>query len=123
MKKILLLVLLIFLDQLTKFLIPGITNTGAAFGILQGKNLLLIILSFIVLFGAVYYYKNYTGLRISILLIIAGTAGNLIDRLLFGFVRDFINLRFWPVFNLADSYNVIGALLLIYLAFIKKQEK
>jgi len=123
MKKVLLIVLLIFLDQLTKFLIPGITNTGAAFGILQEKNLLLIILSFIVLFGAVYYYRNYHDLRISILLIIAGTAGNLIDRLLFGFVRDFIDLRFWPVFNLADSYNVIGALLLVYIAFIKKQGK
>ncbi len=120
---VLILFLLIFLDQLTKFLFPGITNTGAAFGILQGKNILLIIISIIVIITAIFYYKQHKDLRLSLILILSGTAGNLIDRLLFGHVRDFIDLKYWPVFNLADSYNVIGALLLIYLVYFKKEKK
>ena len=120
---VLILFLLIFLDQLTKFLFPGITNTGAAFGILQGKNILLIIISFIVVIAGIFYLKEHKDLRISLILILSGTTGNLIDRVLFGYVRDFIDFKYWPVFNLADSYNTIGALLLIYLVYFKKEKK
>ena len=123
MKKIFLLIFLILIDQLTKFLFPGITNTGAAFGILKGQNILLIIISLIVIISAVFYYKYHKDLRISLILILSGTIGNLIDRLFFGYVRDFIDLKYWPVFNLADSYNTIGAILLIYLVYFKKQDK
>ena len=114
--------MLIFLDQLTKFLFPGITNTGAVFGILQGQNIILIVISFIVIIAAIYYYKEHKDLKLSLILILSGTTGNLIDRLLFGHVRDFIDLKYWPVFNLADSYITIGTLFLVYVVYLKKEK-
>ncbi len=113
--------MLIFLDQLTKFLIPGITNTGAAFGILQGQNIFLILLSLIVISIIIFYYKKYKELRLYLILILSGVIGNLIDRIFFGYVRDFINLKIWPVFNLADSYSVTGVILLVYIIYFKKK--
>ena len=43
----------------------------------------------------------------------AGTIGNLIDRIVFGYVRDFISISIWPSFNLADIFNVIGVILIL----------
>jgi len=115
----LLIILLIILDQATKYLIKGIINYGASFGILQGYTTLLIIISSIVSLFCIYYYFKEKNLRIPLSLVIAGTLGNLIDRIYFGYVRDFIDLKFFPVFNLADSFNVIGVILLIYLTWKK----
>ena len=53
--------------------------------------------------------------------LIAGIIGNSIDRIILGYVRDFIDLGFWPVFNLADSFNVIGVLILMWI--ILKEDK
>ena len=119
MKHLLLLAILILLDQLTKFLFSNVKNYGAAFGILQGQILLFIIISLAVIVFCVYYYK-IKKLRLPLILILAGTIGNLIDRLFLGYVRDFINLKIWPVFNLADSLNVIGIALLIYIIWKEK---
>ncbi|MBW2995606.1 signal peptidase II [Candidatus Woesearchaeota archaeon] len=130
-------VFVVLIDQLTKFLtrryiivnesIPVIKNilrltyrqnTGAAFGILQDQNLFLIIVSFIVLAGAIYFClksKEFL-LRLLLSLLSAGIIGNLIDRIVFGYVIDFIDFRIWPVFNIADSIitlTIIG--LIIYL--------
>ena len=105
---------LILLDQLTKYFFGTTKNYGAAFGILQGWKLLFVIISFFVI-GFILYYKDkiegygYYGL----ILLFSGTIGNLVDRLVFGYVRDFIDLGFWPSFNLADSFNTIGVILLI----------
>jgi signal peptidase II len=66
-----------------------------------------------------YFYKNNQG-RLSRLyvaafsMILGGAIGNLIDRICFGHVIDFIDLRFWPVFNIADSAITIGALLIVF---------
>ena len=114
----LIIILLILLDQLTKYLLGNVKNYGAAFGILQGYTTLFIIISIIVIVTCIYYYKN-KNLRLALSFILAGTISNLIDRILLGYVRDFIDLRIWPVFNLADSFNVIGVILLIYLSFKK----
>ena len=114
----LLIILLILLDQLTKVLFKGIINYGAAFSILQGYTTLLIIISIVVLIACIYYYKNKS-LRLGLNFLIAGITGNLIDRIFLGYVRDFINLRIFPVFNLADSFNVIGVVLLIYFSLKK----
>jgi len=108
--------ILVFLDQLSKFYFETIGNYGAAFGILQGWKWFFILVSIFVL-GFLYHYKDevegygFYGL----VLLSSGVIGNLIDRIFLGYVRDFINLGFWPSFNLADSYNTIGtALLIIY---------
>ena len=106
--------ILFLLDQVAKLLIKGTVNRGAAFGILQGWVLLFVLAGFFVL-GFVLYYKDrvksygYFGL----VLLFSGTLGNLVDRLVFGYVRDFIDVGFWPIFNLADTYNTIGVLLLV----------
>ncbi|MBU1999204.1 MAG: signal peptidase II, partial [Candidatus Omnitrophica bacterium] len=66
--------------------------------------------------------------RLAFLLILAGALGNLYDRIFFGYVIDFLDLRVWPVFNVADSAITIGALLLGYSVFrefvsVKKKHK
>jgi len=112
-----LIVVLIVLDQLSKYFLGNVINYGAAFGILQGYKWLLILVSLIVIVFCIKYYKEY---KIPLSLILAGTIGNLIDRVFLGYVRDFINVGFWPVFNLADSFNVIGVGILIWM-LIKKR--
>ena len=97
-----------------------ISNTGAAFGLFQGLTFLLTIASFIgvaiLLSYALFFYRRFplldnwlawTGLG----LILGGTVGNLIDRLRFGYVTDFIDFSFWPAFNLADSSVVVGVII------------
>ena len=122
-----LLAMLIAIDQLSKIILKnkslGIinyqVNYGAAFSILQGYRWLFIAVAVIVIIAIAFYYKKAES-KLPLLLILAGTAGNLIDRVFLGYVRDFIDLKVWPIFNLADSYNVIGAVLLLYLVFKKK---
>jgi signal peptidase II len=121
---------LIVLDQLSKLFFERtrlfidlkivafhfVTNTGASWGILQGKNSLLIWVSLIVL-GAIMVNVDMIKRRdeqiLPAVLIVAGLLGNLIDRVFRGFVVDFADFKFWPVFNLADSCIVIGVIWLI----------
>ena len=132
-------VLLVMMDQLSKFfvvsflkgqspyiLIDGflsfyyIENRGAAFGILQNSQLLFSIITIVVLLGLmIYLIKNYKSsslaTKISLTLIIAGAIGNFIDRLRLKYVIDFISFRMFghdfAVFNLADSFIVIGTII------------
>jgi len=98
-------------------------NTGSAFGLLANQTFLIIIISiaallFILLF--LRYLSPATTLSIvSIGLILGGAVGNLIDRLRFGYVTDFIDFRLWgnfhwPVFNIADAAITVGVFVLIY---------
>jgi signal peptidase II len=122
------LIVLIFLDQLLKFWFESkkifvdlgvvslhfVTNTGASFGMLQGNNALLAWVSVIAL-GIIMMSadKIRKEQALPVILILAGLLGNLIDRIIRGFVVDFIDLKLWPVFNLADSLIVVGAFWLI----------
>ncbi|MEK6835759.1 MAG: signal peptidase II [Nanoarchaeota archaeon] len=117
---IILILLLIILDQITKFIFPSIINTGIAFGLLKGYNLLFILVNLIILAIVIYYYIKNKKVRLALSFLIAGIIGNLIDRIFFNGVRDFIDLKFWPVFNLADSFNVIGVILIFYLVLKNK---
>src|SRR3989344_1837487 len=110
-----LVLMLVVLDQVSKYFLTTITNTGAAFGILKGYNILLLIINLIALIICIFFYIKDKKLKLPLTFLIAGILGNLIDRIFFGYVRDFINLKFWPVFNLADSYNVIGVIVLIVI--------
>ena len=120
MMNIILLFILVLLDQITKFYLTSTVNTGAAFSLFQGQRYVLIAISVIVIFFILKYYKekNY---QFPLTLILAGTIGNLIDRVFLGHVRDFIDLKFWPVFNIADTCIVIGAFLLAYKILKEKQ--
>ncbi|MBS3149810.1 signal peptidase II [Candidatus Woesearchaeota archaeon] len=129
-KNILLLIILIVLDQLTKlyfknknfFIFNYTENTGAAFSILKNQINLLIIISIIVALIIIYYLikSKQKRLELSLIFILSGTLGNLIDRISFKYVRDFIDLKIWPIFNLADIYNVLGFIILI-IYFYKKR--
>lgn len=100
-----------------------IRNTGSAFGLLANQTFLIIVISiaallFILLF--LRYISPTTTLSIvAIGLLMGGALGNLIDRLRFGYVTDFIYFRLWgdfhwPAFNIADASIVVGVCLLIY---------
>lgn len=100
-------------------------NRGAAFGIFQNKLLFLTLITFIVMLAIVYYLIRYKPnsklLRISLALILSGAIGNLIDRVGYKYVVDFIMIHYkdvyyFPTFNVADMLVVIGTVLLaIYL--------
>ncbi|MGE5308456.1 MAG: signal peptidase II [Deltaproteobacteria bacterium] len=96
-------------------------NTGAAFGLFKNWVLLLALVSACVLvllwLTLVRAGKNphLASYRIPLSLVFGGALGNLIDRLFLGYVIDFLDLRVWPVFNIADSAITIGAVLLAIL--------
>ncbi len=93
-------------------------NRGAAFGIGKGHVLFFVFASLCaIVFIVLNFRKSTAFVRCSLALILAGAVGNLIDRLLFGYVVDFLDLRIWPVFNVADSAITVGALLLVYSIF------
>ena len=130
--------IIIFIDQLTKFLIKTnfqpiqslplvnnifhltyIRNYGAGFGILQHQKWFLVIVSLIVI-GFIFYYINRMPEKEKLLqtltgFILGGTIGNLIDRISYDYVIDFLDFRIWPIFNFADSFVTIGIIgLIIY---------
>jgi len=105
-------------------------NKGAAFGILQGKLYFLTIVTIVVVVGMIYYIIKYRPrsklIRISFSLIISGALGNLLDRMFYKYVVDFISIHFkdiyyFPVFNIADVMVVIGTALLAF--YLLKEEK
>jgi signal peptidase II len=92
-------------------------NEGAAFGFFQGWGSFIIILSFVVIGMIIYYFpqipKKDWGFRLALSLQMGGAIGNLIDRLKFGEVTDFVSVGNFPLFNVADSCISVGAALMI----------
>ncbi|MCI1959113.1 MAG: signal peptidase II [Clostridia bacterium] len=144
-------VVLALIDQISKFYVlanlkpigsvqflPGILdftfveNQGAAFGILSGGRWIFVFITLGVTIAAFWYVKNkmpkkkqYLPVMISLVLILAGAWGNVIDRLFRGYVVDFFEFKFisWPVFNLADIYVVTGTVLLaVMFIFVIKDD-
>lgn len=137
--------LIIGLDQFTKFLIVqnmeeggsipvlgeflSITshrNSGAAWGMFQNQMIFFYIVTIIVLVILVYVYikeaKNNLVLQIAVALLLAGSLGNFIDRIIFQEVVDFVDVLIinydFPIFNIADSALTIGVILMIAEVFI-----
>ena len=96
-------------------------NTGAAFSILEGSKLLFIAVGIIAIVLIALYYKNIEDkIEYDVLvhsLLIGGIIGNMIDRIIHGYVIDFLSFNIFgynfPVFNLADSFIVVAIILLI----------
>lgn len=111
----------------------NVQNTGAAWGMFSGKTFWLIFISVfmvVALFIFNHFVKNKnTFYCLAFGFVIGGAIGNLIDRIWLNYVRDFIFLDFWPtfpVFNVADSFLCIGAVMLaIFILFMqgKKSDK
>ncbi|MFC1900520.1 signal peptidase II [Chloroflexota bacterium] len=109
-----------------------VQNTGAAFGIFQDQNFILTIVDFIgialILAFVFLIVRWYPALSshfsvISLSLVLGGAIGNLIDRLNLGHVTDFIDVGFWPTFNVADSATVIGTILFALSLFIMTRKE
>jgi signal peptidase II len=142
--------IVIFLDQVTKeivrrtvaingkieiirgyFEISYAENTGAAFGMFQGQNRIFIIVGLAAIGFIILYYRQFREniwMRISLGLLMGGALGNLIDRVVFHYVTDFIrvrwwlmHLRWWPAFNIADASVFVGAAMLI-VGMIKRSK-
>ena len=144
------ILILVFLDQITKYfavellqnksdfiLIPGVLqfhyleNTGAAFSILEGKQLFFSIITPILILALLYVLfkmpasTKYTALNCIIVFVIAGAVGNYIDRIINHYVVDFIyfSLINFPVFNIADCYVTVSIILFfILILFYYKDE-
>ena len=105
------------------FRLTHISNTGAIFGLFQNQSFVLTIVAVvgiaILLFLAFFVYRHLPLLnsmlnRIALGLILGGAVGNLVDRLRFGSVTDFIGIGIWPSFNIADSAIVVGVIIFAY---------
>ena len=119
---------LVIVDQLTKYLMQGksfftgwfslnyVTNTGAAFGIMTGWRWFFVVVGILVIGLIFYYYRKYK-YQTGLIFLLAGTLGNLIDRIFLGFVRDFISVKYFSTFNIADVFSVVGVMLIIYYTY------
>ena len=107
--------------------ITHISNEGSAFGLFPDQTLFLILGSFVGIAILLLVYCNYSlpslPLRLALGMQLGGAVGNLVDRLRMGKVTDFIDLGFWPVFNIADSSIVIGLVILAGLFLFAGKEK
>ncbi|MBO6240001.1 MAG: signal peptidase II [Butyrivibrio sp.] len=147
----LLIILLVFLDQFTKYLavqhledkpaikiIDGILelnflkNSGAAFGLLQNQKVFFILVAVIILFIIAYVLfrmpddKKYNIMHILLVMIASGAAGNMIDRIKNDYVVDFIYFVIinFPIFNVADIYVTVSTFLfvLLFLFYYKEND-
>ena len=132
------------IDQLTKTLLraafaPGeshpllppllsltyVQNTGAAFGLFKGQQALFILMSVLVIGCIIREFIARPKMSPQVLwgcaLILGGAAGNVIDRLRFGYVVDFVGVGIWPLFNVADSAITIGVGLLLLHSVISSK--
>lgn len=138
-------VVIVVLDQLSKsavvlhlpkqypleifpfFHLRYVENTGAAFGMMQDGNWLLIFVMAAIMIYIVKSWKelcSYGALvRWGCVFILAGAAGNLYDRITLGYVIDFLDFRVWPVFNVADSFITIGGGLFVLSLFTKRASR
>lgn len=119
---------IIIIDKLVE--LTYLENRGAAFGILQGKSLLFVLITLSVIAYIIYFlYKNpnfKTITKVCLAFILGGAIGNFIDRIINGYVVDFIFVRFWghydfPVFNIADIAVSVGVILLIYITIFTNE--
>lgn len=150
-------ILIVIIDQITKYwihhlsdlplhlyppngglvIIPGIfniiftVNKGAAWGILSDYSFLLTSMAFIAL-GLIFFFRNQIRLsqpikQVCFGLLIGGIIGNLIDRLIYSYVIDFLDVHFknyhWPTFNIADSAICVGTGIYMILSFFEKEEE
>lgn len=142
-------ILLLTIDRITKQmairyvmkqeieLIPDILslhyleNRGAAWGWFQNATWLFVLVTIVVIAAMVYFYshipmeKKYSLLRVSIIILSAGAVGNFIDRIMWRYVVDFIYVKWinFPVFNVADCYVCISAVMLLYCLLVKYKDE
>ena len=102
------------------FSITYVKNKGAAFSILSGKQVFLIMLGIIILIGIFYYLKREKLNNLKVIyysLLIGGIIGNLVDRIIYNSVIDFLDFKIFnidfAIFNLADTFICIGVIIIV----------
>lgn len=122
-----LIIFLVVLDQVTKYVfqdsfhnlfifdINYVENYGVTFGLFQGTSLLFGVIGIVIFLVLLYFKDQFKQTPILFSMLLAGIIGNTIDRIFRGFVIDFIDFRFWPVFNFADIYLVLAVTGIIFL--------
>ena len=100
-------------------------NTGAGFGLFSGNTTALTVITAIVIAAILGFLivaqKENMWLRVSLLFIVGGGIGNLVDRIGLGYVRDFIQFAFWKdfaIFNVADAFVTVGVFMLIIVLIV-----
>lgn len=108
------------------FYLTYVQNEGAAFSIFQNQQVLILLVTVIALFFINKYLNDEKVNKLegfSYSMITGGILGNLFDRVVFGYVIDFFDFRFgkfnYPVFNIADSFIVVGVIILMIYSFIE----
>lgn len=111
------------------FYLRYINNTGASWGILSNSRILLIILSLIAIIILIRYMYSFKETKLNYIgfgFLLGGILGNLSDRLLHGYVKDFLDFIIFnydfPVFNIADIFIVLGVIILI-ISIIRGEDK
>jgi signal peptidase II len=122
-------------DQLTKHIVTGhlaldegihvagpfwihhVQNSGIAFGLFASATPVVIVLTTVAIAWMLAFFARsgarHPVLPVALGLVIGGSVSNLVDRVRLGYVTDFVDLRYWPAFNLADSFIVIGVAILL----------
>ena len=94
------------------FAIHHVRNTGIAFGLFSDSTSIVIVLTAVAIGAMVAFFarsgRRHPLLPVAVGLVIGGSISNLVDRLRLGYVTDFLDLDYWPAFNLADTFIVVG---------------
>jgi signal peptidase II len=106
--------------------IHHVQNSGIAFGFFASATSFVILLTALAVGWMLWFFarsgSRHPILPVALGLVIGGSVSNLVDRVRLGHVTDFLDLRFWPAFNLADSFIVVGVAVLLY-ALVSTDEK
>lgn len=109
------------------FHLTYVENTGAAFGMLQNGNFLLTLLMLGIIAYIIISWREFCSygplVKWGAVFILAGALGNLYDRIMLGFVVDFLDFRVWPVFNVADSFITVGGCMFFISLFTQRATK
>jgi signal peptidase II len=110
------------------FWIHHVQNSGIAFGLFARATAVVIVLTAIAVAWMLAYFARsgarHPVLPVALGLVIGGSVSNLVDRVRLGYVTDFLDLRYWPAFNLADTFIVVGVLVLLAaLAFADREPR
>lgn len=108
------------------FHITYVLNPGAAFGMLEHRTSFFIVVALLLVAAVIYFYPRIPSghllLRTGIGLQVGGAIGNVIDRVKTGYVIDFFDFRIWPVFNIADM-AIVGGVGIIILSVFRSQQR